>query len=343
VGALLAGAPARGEIFSLGEQKLLAFADDANGNQAPLRVISGPSTGLEFLATLALDPVHRELYVGRTGEILVFDMDASGDVEPLRRIHGSAVGDVLGIAVDVAHDEIWVTDPADDAVRVFARPASGLLEPIRSLVGAATTLDNPTGLFVDLVHGELVVLSNGLQSLEPSVAVFALAAIAAPGDHDVAPIRRIAGSNTGLGDPRGVAIDLASDQLIVSDRSGRIHFFARTADGNVEFLDSIGGPNTQLGGGNDLVLLESGELLVGIDGAPSSSIVGHAFDATGNASPIRQIVGASTQLTFSTGVAATEARSCAAAKVVDGCLFRDSFDGGDACRWSSTAGAPACP
>jgi hypothetical protein len=33
----------------------------------------------------------------------------------------------------------------------------------------------------------------------------------------------------------------------------------------------------------------------------------------------------------------------AAAKVLDGCLFRDSFDGGDACRWSSTAGAPACP
>lgn len=31
------------------------------------------------------------------------------------------------------------------------------------------------------------------------------------------------------------------------------------------------------------------------------------------------------------------------AKVLDGCLFRDSFDSGDAYRWSSTAGAPACP
>src|SRR5207247_4715882 len=92
-------------------QAILAFRGDVNGNQAPLRVIQGPHTGLIDADTLEIDDVNKEIYVPLRDDIVVFPMDANGDVAPIRVLHGPKNGwrPGGGIAVDPVHN-LLITD-----------------------------------------------------------------------------------------------------------------------------------------------------------------------------------------------------------------------------------------
>lgn len=345
LGLTVGNGPLRADIFSLGDTELLAFADSAAGDATPLRVITSSSASLTQKNAVALDQVHRELYVGRSGEVLVFDSRETGDTAPLRTIGGnqSGLGIVSAVAVDLANDLLYVASWDDDSIRVFHRTDDGNLPPLRTLAGPVSTMLAPEGVLVDLVHGELVVSSSANDGSDRSVNTYALSALQGSGTIDVAPVRRIAGAATLLVDPRGLALDLDADRLLVVDRDGAISFFARTANGNVAPLNRIAGGNTQLGAGQEIQILDDGELLVGTDGAPSSKLVFHDGQASGNANPSREIFGAATELTFSLGVASSRAKDCAWAKSVDGCLYRDNFEGGSLCDWSATTDATPCP
>lgn len=340
-----AGAPLGADIFSFGDTELLAFADSADGDTAPMRVITSSTSPQDFKFGLALDLVHRELYVGRAGEVLVFDSRATGDTAPLRVLGGTAagLGDATAVAVDLQNDLLYVASWNGDAILVFHRTDDGNVAPLRTLAGPLSMIASPEGVLVDHVHGELVVSISASETGDRAIAFYALSALQGSGTIDVAPLRRISGTATLLGDPRGLALDLDGDRILVVDRNGAISFFARTATGDVAPVERIAGFNTQLGGGQEIQILDDGDFLVGLDGAPNSSLIVQDAAASGNANPVRQISGASTQLTFSTGVASSHARDCAWAKSVDGCLFRDNFEGGDLCDWSAANGGPTCP
>lgn len=339
------GHPVHADIYSFGDTELLAFADSAVGDTPPERILTSSTAALNFKSGLALDLVHRELFIGTNGEVLVFDSREAGDTAPLRAIGGAStgVGDVAAVAVDLVDDLLYVASWSDDAILVFHRTDDGNVTPLRRLVGPLSTIDGPEGVLVDHVHGELVVSISDNAAGNRAIAFYALSALQGSGTIDVAPLRRISGAATLLGDPRGLALDLDGDRIAVVDRNGAISFFPRTATGDVAPVQRIAGGNTQVGGGQEIQILDDGDLLVGIDGAPSSSLVFHDAAASGNANPARRIVGASTQLTYSIGVASSHARDCAWAKSVDGCLFRDNFDGGSLCDWSAATGGAPCP
>ena len=48
---------------SITYDKVLVYADDADGNAAPLRVIIGPNTQIDGPGGLAVDSLHGELFV----------------------------------------------------------------------------------------------------------------------------------------------------------------------------------------------------------------------------------------------------------------------------------------
>ena len=102
---------------------------------------------------------------------------------------------------------------------------------------------------------------------------------------------------------------------------------SRELDNGPLRAEILGPGDTELGAGQEIQILDGGELLVG----------------SGNANPLREIFGAATQLTFSLGVASSRAKDCAWAKSVDGCLDRDYFEGGSLCDGSATTGARPCP
>ena len=91
--------------------------DRGNGNVAPLRIISGPATGLLNPSGLAVDTVNNEILVANIGSITadsssitVYSRTANGDAAPLRTISGAATGlaQPIGLAVDTVNNEVLV-------------------------------------------------------------------------------------------------------------------------------------------------------------------------------------------------------------------------------------------
>jgi hypothetical protein len=149
---------ARDEVFALqrASAPMTVFSRTASGDVAPLRSLGSFDTTF----AIALDAKNHEVWIaGRSGgstnaHLFAFAETASGTDAPLRTIELSgATGDAAigGVAIDTAHDELFVTRPIDatnGAVVVFARTSNGLdPTPLRSIVGP--DLLHAKGLAID--------------------------------------------------------------------------------------------------------------------------------------------------------------------------------------------------
>ncbi len=108
----------------------------AKGDTAPVRVIQGPLTKLDWPAHISLDADRDELYVANTvtDEILVFRASASGNVAPIRVLKGphTGLGHPHGVFVDTKNDELVVANFGKHSSTVYPRAASGDTPPIRT-------------------------------------------------------------------------------------------------------------------------------------------------------------------------------------------------------------------
>jgi hypothetical protein len=206
------------------------FARTATGNVAPLRSIIGQATVLSNPTDLAFDVVHNELIVANNGGSLgTHARTASGNTPPLRTISGLATGfnnGPIGVALDIVNDEVVVTNPSFGpsflpSLLVFARSASGNVAPLRAIVGAATGLTfNPSGVAVDAVNNELVMVNGG----NNSIRFYARTA-----DGNVAPLRTIAGAATQLNNPQFLVVTTStSPPALASAASRKVHGGAGT-------------------------------------------------------------------------------------------------------------------
>ncbi len=181
--------------LDLNANSVEAFARTAGGNTAPLRLLNAGTAGL------ALDTVNDELILATTSAgVRVFARTASGAAAPVRTLSGPLTGlgqSAWGVAVDVTHDELFVTDRTSNSIRVFARTANGNVAPLRTIAGAATGLNVPTGIALDLVFDEVIVTNDS----GASVTVYGRSA-----NGNVAPLRTIIGASTGLSRPLGVVV-----------------------------------------------------------------------------------------------------------------------------------------
>ena len=146
-------------------QALLTFKGDANGEEAPIRVIQGDKTGI--LAVGALDKVtidaeHGEYYITTPRqEVRVFARDGVGNVAPIRVLSGpdtqlsvgrqkegifEGKGGNPSIRIDPIHNLLFV--PVNDysntsqalnepKILVFERTASGNTKPRAVIRGAS--------------------------------------------------------------------------------------------------------------------------------------------------------------------------------------------------------------
>ena len=335
---LAPAAPLPADTFVTSGDKILVYYNFDSGDQAPKGEISGLLTGLDTPIALALDLVHRELWVvGLDPAVLVFDMDVMGNVAPVRKIEGASTGLVAprGVMIDLLHDEVLVTDFQTNSVRAFARTADGNQAPLRTLTGAATGLNGPVLGFLDLVHDELVVPNY---SAAPRIAFFARTA-----SGDTAPLRTIEGNLSGVSNPRSTIVNLHTDRVVVSDYDQwAIRVYQRSVGGNVGFTGELAGALTELQSPYQIVLTDYGEAVIGTDTAVNARVVVHSLTSSGNVAPARVLTGPATLLANPTGVASDFARECAWGNSVDGCLFRDNFESSLLCYWSTVQGGPGC-
>lgn len=226
---------------------------------APKRTISGAATLLARPAGMVVDSVHQELYVANDvdgpGAILVFPLAAEGNVAPSRVLEGplTTIRGPMGLALDLVHNELIVVSyKVDDegSITTFPRTAQGNVAPLRTIQGPLTGFDHPQGLALDLVHNELIVANSFFSS---SLSLGGLLVFPRTATGNVAPIRQITGTNTGLCNPIGMTLDRVHDELFVTNAAANsacqpsMVVFSRSANGNAAPLRKIGpGPNCDL-------------------------------------------------------------------------------------------------
>lgn len=138
----------------------------ASGDTAPIRVIEGPRTRLNWPTAIAVDPERRELYVANdAGEsILVFDATAQGNVEPRRVLTGPRTGvkNPTGLALDMQNRELWVANFGNHTATVYPLAAQGDVAPLRTIRSApagtpSQMIGNPGGVAFDTRREEILV------------------------------------------------------------------------------------------------------------------------------------------------------------------------------------------
>lgn len=228
---------------------ITSYPADGDQDVAPLRVIQGPKTGLDWPTNIAVDAKRGELYVANSGghSILVFDVNARGDAAPIRILKGARteLQFPTGVFVDVANDEIWAANFGNHTATVYARDAKGDVAPKRVIRSAprdepAATISNPYSIAYDPGREEVIVPSC---VANPQIGMFPRLA-----DKNAAPARRIVGQASKLNRTvHGVNYDEIHDEIFVSSQIAQaVLAFSGTQSGNVSPIRIIQGPKTQI-------------------------------------------------------------------------------------------------
>ena len=302
---------------STGSESLRVFADTANGDAIPQRVLGGGATLLTSPVGGVFESNEGVIYVADFwGQaIRVYPAYADGNVAPLRVLNTPYLGQVRTLAVDMVHDELLTTGSGCCLV-AFPRTASGNTAfPTRSLnwggsAGSVTQLNYPSALIHMPATDEVVLVdSDAAPPYAPKLLVFNRT-----DSGNTAPKRVIKGELTGFGVwIAGLAHDRATQRLYVvaytsnldGTKSARILVFGDQTDGDVAPLRTIAGPATGLeltgnaAPGGLAIDPVRGRLIVSIgdyDLAAGNRLLVFDLAADGNAAPLQVIGGPQTTL-----------------------------------------------
>lgn len=309
-GLLAAAGHAHADLYVCAQHAIRVYADDAAGPATPLRIISGADTGISECYGVALDALNGELWVAHGG-LSVFRSTADGNVAPLRHLDS---GLTFATAVAVHGNEVVLSGPGG-IIATYDRLATGAATPLRSMdVGA--TIAQPAALFVDRLH-DAVYLSDlggsGVVYAYPRTATGATAPIAGPYPAAAS---------------RGISVDPTEGRVYVAGSAG-VSVYAH-GGGLIGQIPS--GPG-QLAAPWGLVLARTGTVVVGdqIGQGPTTDRIRfylpYPFDG-----PVQFnfIDGVAATGAHAYGIASSDALACGSGNVVDDCVLRDGFEGGNA-------------
>lgn len=139
---------------------------DATGDVAPVRVIQGDKTQLNWPAGMTIDPEEGILYVANDGghSVVAFRVTDDGNVAPHRVIKGPKTSLIspTGVAVDAKARELWVSSFGNHSASVFPLNANGDVAPRRTIRAApkgemALGIGNPGAVAYDTKRKEILV------------------------------------------------------------------------------------------------------------------------------------------------------------------------------------------
>jgi hypothetical protein len=144
------------------------YALSASGDTAPLRVIQGDKTQLDWPGNMTLNPDTGELYIANdVGQsILVFNglTSAKGNVPPARVLKGNktALNYPTGVFADAKHQELWVSNLGNSSATVYPLMANGNVAPLRTIRSApeghvSLTFGRTAGVTYDSNRQEILV------------------------------------------------------------------------------------------------------------------------------------------------------------------------------------------
>lgn len=276
-----------------GSDAVMMFSLSASGNASPMAVLQGSSTGLHQPYGVVRDPAGRLIVANYTSNsVTTFAPGASGNAAPLSSIQGPHTG--LSGPVGITRDNagyLYVANDQGQSVTVYAPGASGDASPVASISGSQTLLSGPAGLVVDQA-GRLYVANT---CCGPAISGNRVTVYAPGATGNVAPVAVIAGPNTGLQRPHGLALSSTGFLYVASSNGAAIQIFAPGADGDVAPVGTIAGAATGLATPLGMTFASDGSLYVVNWGA--NNILVFPAGSTGNALPSLILGGPATLLT----------------------------------------------
>ncbi|HUJ79970.1 MAG TPA: Ig-like domain-containing protein, partial [Nitrospiria bacterium] len=162
----------------------------------------------------------------------------------------------------------------------------------------ATVAKNSAGNVID-------VLANDTD-VDPDI--LGVASVAAPANGtamvtaDVAPLRDLTGSTTGLLGPAGIYVDTVNDEIgVANPTNNSVTIYSRTAAGDVAPVRTLTGPTTGLNNPAGLYV-DTVNNEIGVVNSAGNSVTVYSRTATGDMAPLRTLSGANTGLSGPTGI-----------------------------------------
>jgi len=236
-------------------QAIRVYPASAAGNVPASRILNPPLIGQP--RQLAIDVLHDELIViASSCCVYAYPRTATGNaVNRIRSINwGGGSGSLTrlnnpdGLIYLPATDEIVVADltqtspsTSSGVLLFFARTANPSDAPTRAIEGPLTLLgDGVSALAFDVRRNQIIAIAYDASSTR-------IVSFPAAGSGNIAPLRDIEGSATGLSSDSRLAYDPSDDTLIVSNgSSANVAFFARMGNGNIAPQRALSGNLTTL-------------------------------------------------------------------------------------------------
>ena len=218
------------------------YGPTAAGSVAPLRTFwTVPPNHFNCPNGIAVDAAGT-VYVSSVcnNSVLAFPAGASGATTPAWVLQGAATG--LSSPSQIALDSsgnLFVANQQANSITVYPAGARGNAAPSVTLAGANTGLASPSGVAVDTL-GNLYVHNNPSGPNGGTVSVFALGLTGA--NANVAPVRTIAGNNTGICNC-GSYLTVDSQQNVYVVIPSGFEIFNSVANGNVAPYRVVSGSN----------------------------------------------------------------------------------------------------
>jgi 6-phosphogluconolactonase (cycloisomerase 2 family) len=279
--------------------KVTMYPADANGDVPPIHRIKGARTKMFVSSGVAVDAEHN-VYVLNTddyGSVTVYAAGSGGNVRPARYIRGPDTGmnSPYDVAVD-ARSNVYVANNGDDSVTVYGPKAHGDARWLQKIAGPDTGLDNVQKIALDA--GENIYVANAPDGPGDGGGIITVYAAGTSGN--IAPIQTIVGSNTGLGQPEGIAVDAGGNVYVANYRADSVTVFAASANGDVAPIQTISGSSTGLR--NPTGVAVDSEKRIYVTNSPAFVTV-YAAGANGDVAPIQKIKGEKTRLHLADAIA----------------------------------------
>jgi len=148
------------------EPSITVYPLDAEGDVAPVRILKGGKTRLNWPAHIFVDQDNGDLYVANDGgnDVLVFHTTDHGDVAPYRVIGGAKtnIKNPTGVYVDPKNKELVVSNMGNHMATVYPLDANGDVAPLRMIRGApldtpSLQIGNPGAVAYDTKRDEILV------------------------------------------------------------------------------------------------------------------------------------------------------------------------------------------